>query len=143
MARITVQRQCWQRWPRVLIAEKRNDDGTREERRYVPEGGTEGEWKARCRDVLKLERKARDDYEQAMVTLQGEFARAEHLKAEVDGLKWAIEERDALIHDLLAVYFEGIECNLGDCRDCSHRDWPDPCEGWLLFDLAEQAGIEV
>lgn len=100
MARITVQRQCWQRWPRVLIAERRNDDGTVDERRYVPEGGTENEWKARCRDVLKLERQARDDYEQAMATLQGEFARAEHLKAEVDGLKWAIEERDALIRDM-------------------------------------------
>ena len=101
MARITVQRQCWQRWPRVLIAERRNDDGTVDERRYVPEGGTENEWKARCRDALKLERHARDDYEQTMVTLQGEFARAEHLKAEADGLKWAIEERDALIRDLL------------------------------------------
>ena len=39
MSKITVQRQCWQRWPRVLIAERRNDDGTVDERRYVPEGG--------------------------------------------------------------------------------------------------------
>lgn len=39
MSRITVQRQNWQRWPRVLIAERRNDDGTVDERRYVPEGG--------------------------------------------------------------------------------------------------------
>ena len=97
MSRITVQRQCWQRWPRVLIAERRNDDGTVDERRYVPEGGTENEWKARCREALKLESQASSDYEQAMVTLQGEFARAEHLKAEVDGLQWAIEERDELI----------------------------------------------
>lgn len=97
MARITVQRQCWQRWPRVLIAERHNDDGTVDERRYVPEGGTEKEWKARCCDALKLERQARSDYEQAMVTLQGEFARAEHLKAEVDGLQWQVEELEAAL----------------------------------------------
>lgn len=45
MASITVQRQCWQRWPRVLVAEKHNDDGTVDERRYVPEGGGECEVK--------------------------------------------------------------------------------------------------
>ena len=39
MSKITVQHQCWQRWPRVLIAERRNDDGTVDERRYVLEGG--------------------------------------------------------------------------------------------------------
>lgn len=39
MSKVTVQRQNWQRWPRVLIAEKHNDDGTVDERRYVPEGG--------------------------------------------------------------------------------------------------------
>lgn len=49
MARITVQRQCWQRWPRVLIAEKRNDDGTVDERRYVPEDGA-GLVFERCED---------------------------------------------------------------------------------------------
>ena len=143
MSKITVQRQCWQRWPRVLIAERRNDDGTVDERRYVPEGGTENEWKAMCRkltarmDALMSERdeRANDSYE----------ARKERdrKQAEADGLQWAIEERDALIRDLLAAYFEGIECNQGDCRDCSHRDWPNPCEGWLLFDRAEQAGVEV
>ena len=61
----------------------------------------------------------------------------------LDALKLETDERDQLIRDLLAAYFDGIECNLGDCRDCSHRDWPNPCEGWLLFDRAEQAGIEV
>jgi hypothetical protein len=127
----------------VLIAERRNDDGTREERRYVPEGMPENERQAMCRklaarnNALMREREelANDSYE----------ARKERdcKQAEIDGLKWVIEERGALVRDLLAVYFEGIECNLGDCRDCSHRDWPNPCEGWLLFDRAEQAGIEV
>lgn len=133
MSKITVQRQCWQRWPRVLIAEKHNDDGTREERRYVPEGGTENEWKARCRDVLELERKARSDYEQAMVTLQGEFARAEHMKAERDGLQWAVEERDALIRDLLE-----RRCRRS-CADCEH----DEDDGCGIYRRMRELGIEV
>ena len=133
MSKITVQRQCWQWWPRVLIAEKHNDDGTREERRYVPEGGTENEWKARCRDVLELERKARSDYEQAMVTLQGEFARAEHMKAERDGLQWAVEERDALIRDLLE-----RRCRRS-CADCEH----DEDDGCGIYRRMRELGIEV
>ena len=101
MASITVQRQCWQRWPRVLIAERRNDDGTREERRYVPEGMPENEWKSMCRkltdrnNALMRERdeRANDSFEAR--------AELERKQAEVDGLQWAIEEREALIRDLL------------------------------------------
>ena len=139
MVRITVQRQCWQRWPRVLIAERRNDDDTVDERRYVPEGGTTDQWNERTRETLRKLEAARKELD----TRLHEESELPNLQAEIDGLKWAIEERDELVRDLLAVYFEGIECNLGDCRDCSHRDWPNPCEGWLLFDRAEQAGIEV
>ena len=54
MARITVQRQCWQRWPRVLIAEKHNDDGTVDERRYVPVGGTAHELETALRRASKF-----------------------------------------------------------------------------------------
>lgn len=97
MARITVQRQCWQRWPRVLIAERRNDDGTVDERRYVPEGGTENEWKAMCRkltarmDALMNERdeRANDSYE----------ARRERdrKQAEIDGLQWQVDELESAL----------------------------------------------
>ena len=139
MAKITVQRQCWQRWPRVLIAERRNDDGTVDERRYVPEGGTRDEWNAEVRETLRKYDAAR----KALDARLHEESELPSLRAEIDGLKWAVEERDALIRDLLAAYFDDIECNLGDCRDCSSRDWPHPCEGWLLFDRAEQAGVEV
>lgn len=139
MAGITVQRQCWQRWPRVLIAERRNDDGTVDERRYVPEGGTRDQWNGEVREAVRR-------YDAARAKLDARLhdeSELPNLRAEIDGLKWAIEERSELIRDLLAAYFEGIECNLGDCRDCSHRDWPNPCEGWVLFDRAEQAGIEA
>lgn len=45
MAVFHVQRQCWQRWPRVLIMERTNDDGSKEERRYVPECNVGDQWK--------------------------------------------------------------------------------------------------
>lgn len=101
MARITVQRQCWQRWPRVLIAEKRNDDGTIEERRYVPEGGTENEWKARCRDIMTICNERGRDAERSARLMEAAVRERDRKQAEVDGLNWAIEERDQLIRDLL------------------------------------------
>ena len=101
MARITVQRQCWQRWPRVLIAEKRNDDGTIEERRYVPEGGTENEWKARCRDIMTICEERGRDAERSARLMEAAVRERDRKQAEVDGLNWAIEERDQLIRDLL------------------------------------------
>lgn len=93
MARITVQRQCWQRWPRVLIAEKHNDDGTEDERRYVPEGGTRDEWNERMREVMRKHAEAANNLNARLL----EEEKVPSLQAEIDGLKWAIEERDALI----------------------------------------------
>ena len=100
MALYHVERQSWQRWPRVLVCVKDDHDGTVERRRYVPEGGTVEEWKARLRDALGRENEAWKDYAQAMVTLQGETAKAAHLQAEVDGLKTMLEDRDELICDM-------------------------------------------
>ena len=97
MSRITVQRQCWQRWPRVLIAERRNDDGTVDKRRYVPEGGTRDEWNGRTREVMRKYAEAANNLNARML----EEWKVPNLQAEIDGLKWAIEERDALIRDLL------------------------------------------
>lgn len=139
MAIFHVQRQCWQRWPRVLIVERVNDDDSKEERRYIPEGGTRDEWNDRIRRHIR-------DYSKAAEKLNArilEESEVPGLKAEIDGLRWAVEERDQLIRDLLIAYFDGTECRLGDCRDCGSRDWPHACEGWLLFDRAEQMGVEV
>lgn|GEM_PF-3746555 len=97
MARITIQRQCWQRWPRVLIVERHNDDGTVEERRYVPEGGTTDEWNERTRDVMRKFEAARKELDARL----HEESELPNLRAEIDGLKWAIEDRDELIRDLM------------------------------------------
>lgn len=143
MAMFHVQRQCWQRWPRVLIVERKGDNGGHEERRYIPEGKTEGQWKELCRKMTGLrDKSARESEEKAQLLIEAQDELLSR-QAEIDGLRWAVEERDQLIRDLLIAYFENTECRLGDCRDCGSRDWPHECEGWLLFDRAEQMGVEV
>lgn len=129
MARITVQRQCWQRWPRVLVAERRNDDGTVDERRYVPEGGTRDQWNGEVREVIRR-------YDAARAKLDArlhEEAELPNLLAEIDGLKWAVEERDALIRDLLE-----RRCR-DSCADCEHEK-DDGCD---FVTRALEMGIEV
>lgn len=96
MAIFHVQRQCWQRWPRVLIVERMNDDGSKEERRYVPEGGTRDEWNGRVRETLRKFNDAKAKYDAMMA----DMADVPNFQAEIDGLRWGVEERDELIRDM-------------------------------------------
>lgn len=117
MARITVQRQCWQRWPRVLIAERRNDDGTVDERRYVPEGGTRDEWNAEVRETLRKCEAARKELDARL----HEESKLPNLRAEIDGLKWAIEERDELIRAIWEAGAFGPGACYADTRELNER----------------------
>lgn len=96
MAIFHVQRQYWQRWPRVLIVERTNDDGSKEERRYVPEGGTRDEWNGRVRETLRKFNDAKAKYDAMMA----DMADIPSFQAEIDGLRWGVEERDELIRDM-------------------------------------------
>lgn len=96
MAIFHVQRQCWQRWPRVLIVERKGDDGGHEERRYVPEGGTRDEWSGRVRETLRKLDDAKAKYDAMMA----DMADIPSFQAEIDGLRWGVEERDELIRDM-------------------------------------------
>jgi len=137
MARITVQRQCWQRWPRVLIAEKRNDDGTIEERRYVPEGGTENEWKARCRDIMNICDERGRDAERSARLMEAAVRECYRKQAEVDGLNWAIEERDQLIRDLLR------EAWVAQHDDPFYAGYRELGQRQTFEERARELGIEV
>lgn len=79
-----------------MIAEKRNDDGTVDERRYVPEGGTRDDWNDEVRETLRKYESARKELDARL----HEESKLPNLRAEIDGLKWAIEERDELIRDM-------------------------------------------
>jgi hypothetical protein len=90
-----VERQGWARWPRVLImCRKRGRDESgniiAERRRYVPEGGTEDEWRAEVRKTLRKLEDARKRYERATA----EMAEQPNLRAEIDGLKWSLEDKE-------------------------------------------------
>ena len=100
MAIFHVQRQCWQRWPRVLIVERKGDNGGHEERRYVPEGKTEGQWKELCRKMTGLrDKSARESEEKAQLLMEAQDELLSK-QAEIDGLRWGAEERDKLIRDM-------------------------------------------
>lgn len=107
MSEFFVERQYWARWPRVLIVCKkrgRDEEGNliAERRRYVPEGKTESQWKELCRKESARNGKLLNERDAAIVA-QLEAQRSEaSLRAERDGLLWAIEERDALIRDMAA-----------------------------------------
>ena len=53
MSRFHVHTQFWQRWPRILVVERENDDGTRSERRYVPEKRLD-EYRELLRDMFDM-----------------------------------------------------------------------------------------
>lgn len=100
MAQYHVQRQCWQRWPRVLIVERVNDDDSKEERRYIPEGKTESQWKELCRKMTGLrDKSARESEEKAQLLMEAQDELLSK-QAEIDGLRWGIDDRDKLIRDM-------------------------------------------
>ena len=100
MAVYHVQRQGWQRWPRVLIVERVNDDDSKEERRYIPEGKTPSQWKELCRKMTGLrDKSARESEEKAQLLMEAQDELLSK-QAEIDGLRWGIDERDQLIHDM-------------------------------------------
>ena len=90
-----VEASYWARWPKVLVMCKKTGNGT-ERRRYVPEGGTRDEWNERTREVMRKYSEAADKLNARML----EESRMPNLQAEIDGLQWAVEERNALIRDL-------------------------------------------
>lgn len=138
MAQYHVQRQCWQRWPRVLIMERKGEDGGHEERRYIPEGGTRDEWNDRLRGYIREYSKAAEKLNARIL----EESEVPGLKAEVDGLRWAIEERDQLIRDMLA--FEDHHCADCLCNDSDGKREMKSCFAARRFaERAEQMGIEV
>ena len=93
-----VEASYWARWPKVLVMCKKTGNGT-ERRRYVPEGGTRDEWNERTREVMRKYSEAAKKLNARMLEEQ----KAPILQAEIDGLRWAVEERDALILDMFAI----------------------------------------
>ncbi len=130
MSEYYVERQIWQRWPKVLVMCKKTGNGV-ERRRYVPEGGTRDEWNERTREVMRKYSEAADKLNARML----EESRMPNLQAEIDGLQWAVEERDTLIRDLL-------ECRtMLSCLDCSQYG---KCDGYDGFkQRMESLGIEA
>ncbi len=75
MSRFYVERQYWQRWPKVLVMWRDNDDSTKTDRRYVPDRGTcqdESKWtrKFRCSEC-KVEFFLEDDYSEPTFWTRG------------------------------------------------------------------------
>lgn len=97
MSQFYVEHQGWVRWPRTLIMCKKTGYGI-ERKRYVPEGGTRDEWYSRMREAVRKYKEASDQLNAKML----EESEVPNLKAEIDGLKLAIEERDNLIRDMFA-----------------------------------------
>ena len=121
MARITIQRQCWQRWPRVLIVERHNDDGTVDERRYVPEGGTRDEWNGQIRDAVRR-------YDAALKRLHArmrEESEIPNLRAEIDGLKWQVEELESALRGACQFIADYGSCPY-DTFDL-YESWDESC----------------
>jgi len=71
---------------------KKTGNGT-ERRRYIPEGGTRDQWNERLRETMRNYAEAANNLNARLL----EESELPNLKAEIDGLKWAIEERDELI----------------------------------------------
>lgn len=139
MAEFYVERQYWTRWPRVLLMCRKHGDMetgnvTVERRRYVPEGGTESEWKKRCRDALGREAKAIREYEEVASELYEARRACERMRAEVDGLKWAVDERGRLIRDM-ALW---MRCPRS-CADCEMEG----DEGCAFMTRALEMGVEI
>lgn len=135
MAEIYVERQYWTRWPRVLIVCKkrgRDESGNLivERKRYVPEGGTRDEWNERMREVIRKYSKAADKLNARIL----EESEIPNLRAEVDGLKWAVEERDSLIRDM-ALW---MRCPRS-CADCEMEG----DEGCAFMTRALEMGVEI
>lgn len=95
MSQFYVERQGWQRWPRMLIMCKKTGYGV-ERRRYVPENGTRDKWNSRMREALRKYNEASKNLNARLL----EESEVPNLQAEIDGLKWAIEERDNLIRGM-------------------------------------------
>lgn len=124
MSIIHVQRQCWQRWPRVLIAEKSNNDGTREERRYVPEGGTRDEWNAEVRETLHKFEAARKELDARL----HEESELPNLRAEIDGLEWQAEELESALKRACK-HFADTSCTCPyDMFDFRAKNCDDECK---------------
>lgn len=90
-----VEASYWARWPRVLVMCKKTGNGI-ERRRYIPEGGTRDQWNERVREIMRNYAEAANNLNVRLL----EESELPNLKAEIDGLKWAIEERDELICDM-------------------------------------------
>lgn len=95
MSQFYVEHQGWVRWPRTLIICKKTSYGI-ERKRYVPEGGTRDEWYSHMREAVRKYKEASDKLNARML----EESEVPNLKAEIDGLKCAIEERDNLIRGM-------------------------------------------
>lgn len=110
MTRFYVERQVWQRWPRVLLMCKDTGNGI-ERRRYVPEGGTRDEWNEGMRAVMRKYTEAANKLNARLL----EESELPNLQAEIVGLKWALNERDALIRDM---WFKNLGRSDGGCGWC-------------------------
>lgn len=90
-----VEASYWARWPKVLVMCKKTGNGV-ERRRYIPEGGTRDQWNERMREIMRNYSEAANNLNARLL----EEEKAPNLQAEVDGLKWALAERDELIRDM-------------------------------------------
>jgi hypothetical protein len=105
--------------------EREGDDWGHEERRYVPEGKTEGQWKELCRKMTGLrDKSARESEEKARLLMEAQDELLSK-QAEIDGLRWAVEERDQLIRDMRSVI--EVFCDSSECDSCPALGEGVPC----------------
>ena len=90
-----VEANRWARWPRVLVMCKKTGDGI-ERRHYIPAGGTRDQWNERMRKIMCNYAEAANKLNARLL----EESQVPSMQAEVDGLRWAIDERDELICDM-------------------------------------------
>ena len=112
-----VEANYWRRWPNVLVMCKKTGNGV-ERRRYIPEGGTRDQWSERMRAIMCNYAEATNKLNARLL----EESQVPSMQAEVDGLKWEIEERDELICDmareLRSINDDGVPT---DCMEYEQR----------------------
>lgn len=126
-----VEASYWARWPKVLVMCKKTGNGV-ERRRYVPEGGTRDEWNERTREVQRKYSEASDKLNARLL----EESKIPNLLAEIDGLKWEVEELKSLL-----VGFHHC-AQQGKCWNCEYFAENDGCSE-SIWERYDALGIEV
>ena len=113
----------------MLIAEKHNDDGTVDERRYVPEGGTRDQWNGEVRKAVR-------SYDAARAKLDArlrEESELPNMRAEVDGLQWQVDELESALRKACEFIADYGSCPY-DTFDL-YEPWEESCHQKCSADI--------